>query len=762
MIVPRTRGARGADKRLAILWKFLLAYLVILLTPLIVGGVFYGLQIRNIEADIRATNTDNLALNKAVVESAIRDISTMITAIRAENGLNDLLFLKGPVTPPMMLEIGRARLNSLLTAAENPYLIDIVVYLREIDTILTTRDVFFSPELFYQSYLREVGVPYDKWKADLAGTRYVHRTASFKRIVYRGALHDVIEIRASLPFTPRIKGRGVLAAYIDRNAIETLMRERLLPGKGCAYIDMEDGRSFVDISYRDDGSVPRFEIPEEPSGILFRTVDDEDYAVSYIRSEYNGWLYVSAVPKALFLRQSKRIETIFVALALLIVVVGIPIAVFTAYRFSKPLIRVSEILKDGVVLSESNRENSLGFISDSVSELIKRNSSLKVLLEEQRPYVKQVVIDRLFRGDFVSEEEITAFLDHFEVDIRGGCYGVACVLIDGYYDEVDSEILKEFIIKNTLIRKQLTDVLAERALVHEVSLNRIGVVLVLDRNNGTKSAEEAFDTRMRNVTAHLSALRDVRCMVAVGAIVTSLLDVPPALDAAIRRLDSAPAIPGGNGSAKPSELYYYPPEIELRIIAFTTTGRADELLPLIETIRRENFSGRCLTVRMLKTLAKEIEGTRLKIHNRLVQTPQRRRVAGGASHASLREEIDAQLNGFVEIAKSIGRNGGRSHRFKKPIADYVQTHYMDPGMSLKHLALEFKLSEVYLSKLWRELFGTNFFSYIEELRMDRASTLLRSGKLTVDEIAHTVGYHSAHAFRRAFKRARGVSPSYYR
>jgi two-component system, response regulator YesN len=771
---------RKQEKQFAILWKFLVVYFVLLFIPLLIAGLLYQFQIGEIEANIRDTNFANLALNKDVVEAATRDITTTIAAIRSESRLNELLQLKGPLNPQLMLKIGRSHLESLLVSADNPYLVDIVVYLKDIETILTTRDVFFSTSLFYRSFFSEADTPYDDWHAELSYPQYVRRSPTFKRISYYGESYDVIELQEPLPVTPRLLSRGTLIAYVNRDAVESLMRKRLLHGEGYAYIEMDDGRRFAEVSSQDEGIIPQFALPDEPSGIMFLDHENSTYAVTYIRSDYNNWLYVAAVPKSVFLEQSERIESIFLLLAILVVAIGIPVAVVAAYRFSKPLMHVSEILKDGVLLLDAQNKGGLQFISESVSELLRRNSSLKDMLEEQKPYVKQVVIDRLFRGDFVSQEEIHAFLDHFEVDIRGSFYGVACVYIDGYYDEVDAEILKEFIVKNTLIRKQLTDVLADRALVHEISLNRIGVVLVLEHSSGDETLDDYFTNRIRDMNAHLASFRDVQCHVAEGGIVQTLLDVPDALETANRRLNESSFEIGANGANGSNghnghngngahELYYYPPELELRIITLTTNGRVDELTDVTDTIRLENFENRTLTVRMMKTFAKEIEGTRLKINNRMARAPIPVAQSTQAAHPtyrvgqlSLRDEIESQLTGFVDLAIEIATRGNHTHRFKKPIADYISEHYMDNEMSLKRLALEFKLSEVYLSKLWRELFGTNFFAYIEDLRMNQACKLLQSGKMTIDQVALTIGYNSAHAFRRAFKRSIGVSPSNYR
>ncbi|MEH2464038.1 helix-turn-helix transcriptional regulator [Nostoc sp.] len=59
----------------------------------------------------------------------------------------------------------------------------------------------------------------------------------------------------------------------------------------------------------------------------------------------------------------------------------------------------------------------------------------------------------------------------------------------------------------------------------------------------------------------------------------------------------------------------------------------------------------------------------------------------------------------------------------------------------------------------RELFGTTVFGYLTNKRMHRAEQLLRSGKLTVTQVANFVGYAQQGHFAIAFKRKFGIMPS---
>jgi AraC-like DNA-binding protein len=90
---------------------------------------------------------------------------------------------------------------------------------------------------------------------------------------------------------------------------------------------------------------------------------------------------------------------------------------------------------------------------------------------------------------------------------------------------------------------------------------------------------------------------------------------------------------------------------------------------------------------------------------------------------------------------------------------FVDDNYTNPDMGLKLVAGEFGLTEEYVSTLFRSAAGKGFGDYLEGRRMGDARRRLATGRPSIQVVAEAVGYRSAHAFRRAFKRHFGYSPS---
>ena len=83
-------------------------------------------------------------------------------------------------------------------------------------------------------------------------------------------------------------------------------------------------------------------------------------------------------------------------------------------------------------------------------------------------------------------------------------------------------------------------------------------------------------------------------------------------------------------------------------------------------------------------------------------------------------------------------------------------------MTLDDLAERLHLSPSYTSRLFKEVMGRSFATYVSDLRMERAlALLLETESMTVEELARHVGYSDPAYFSRLFKERTGLSPRDY-
>lgn len=104
---------------------------------------------------------------------------------------------------------------------------------------------------------------------------------------------------------------------------------------------------------------------------------------------------------------------------------------------------------------------------------------------------------------------------------------------------------------------------------------------------------------------------------------------------------------------------------------------------------------------------------------------------------------------------------GKKYRALRRVTEYVNDNYCD-NISLDAIAAETGLSRYYISHLFKELLNTTFVNYLNELRLNRAATLLTTTEIPVIEIAGLSGFNNISNFNRSFKMYFDTTPSKYR
>ena len=82
--------------------------------------------------------------------------------------------------------------------------------------------------------------------------------------------------------------------------------------------------------------------------------------------------------------------------------------------------------------------------------------------------------------------------------------------------------------------------------------------------------------------------------------------------------------------------------------------------------------------------------------------------------------------------------------------------------TLTAIAGHFQVSKTYVSRLFRTYLSATVTEYVNELRLQYASELLRLSSMNVSQIAAGVGFGNVYYFSRLFSRRFGISPTAYR
>lgn len=92
---------------------------------------------------------------------------------------------------------------------------------------------------------------------------------------------------------------------------------------------------------------------------------------------------------------------------------------------------------------------------------------------------------------------------------------------------------------------------------------------------------------------------------------------------------------------------------------------------------------------------------------------------------------------------------------------YTKENYQDE-LTLKKVGELFNYNSAYLGKKFRKETGENYLSFLDQVRMEKASDILAHSNFMVYEVAEMVGYNNSDYFYKKFKQHFKVSPNEFR
>jgi AraC-like DNA-binding protein/ligand-binding sensor protein len=127
------------------------------------------------------------------------------------------------------------------------------------------------------------------------------------------------------------------------------------------------------------------------------------------------------------------------------------------------------------------------------------------------------------------------------------------------------------------------------------------------------------------------------------------------------------------------------------------------------------------------------------------------------------EELTDVLHSIVErMAGQIFSFQGIRHASALRKAErYIWEHYTHK-VSLQEIAEASGLSAPYFSTIFKEEMGENLSSYLNRIRVEKASRMLTETDLSLSEVAGACGFEDQSWFSKTFKHYTGVSPGKYR
>lgn len=756
-------------KSMKLLRSYFLTYAAVLLIPVIAACISQLMAMQSIRVDIESDNQVLLQQAGSILDLQMKELNDIGTQMANNTILSSLRSVENPLDYPNINAYFRMQDALPSHRTMTSFLYDYFLFFNKGQLALNDRHVYSYDDL-YSLYMHSPGQSLEAWKQEIE-TVPVSGSCRLRhvRLLEEEPSREATLIAISFPFLPYSSKDGQIVLYVDQQMFLDLLQAFQLQDHEIAYIESPDGVILASLA-SDDSSADALKssLAAQPLNVnLLRTrIDQKDILASRFHSDQTGFNIVIGRSTS---RVYARLTTIqyLVGLAL---VFALLLGILFSYMFSRQNSRYLGRLVDDTQLPQLNQMSySRAFqrLRQTFEDIQIANDSMEKALTNQQAYLKKSFLSQLLNGDFSDEEKALAIarnipsfhpnapmrvlLLHFSSD--SGLSGDAAEL--------------QLSVNCTAVIRLSIDSLEPDALRTSRSDSDYVILLCGDQ------LSERIDRLVGLIRSNLP--EDINsCLFAyAGEPVDRLLDVVRSWESACSMIyiqSSPDEVPvqyfreSGNARFE----VFYPQDLQKRLINCVMNDDIPGMEEILNLLKEKNTQGTDMPAYIAHLLVNSLISTLLQI-NTLADLPQEyserilsrlMEIMAMPGHAQL-EQVHQLYGSLCESIRQNKSDLGKSQAMDE-ITDYIQNHYMDPDISLTSVADLFHVSESYLSFTFKAQKGINFFTYLEDLRIAHAKSLLRQTNLKISEIAEQSGYASANSFCRAFKRKTGISASSYR
>lgn len=753
--------------------RFMVSYLIILMIPQIAGYASYRASIEAARTSSIENSLKSLNLGKEIIERNLMQVEDFTRQLAINQELYRLIADPKPLDANNVYGLGRMQRSLSIYSSTNDYLSHFFIYIPNYNVIITPTTVYYRPEHYYATNALE-GMTFEEWKESILKKPHLNEIIplrNYKQEIRSNLLVDApaITFLQSIPLNSFNKPQATIGVMIDENKMASLTQHIVEQYGGWTLVTDANGNIIFS---RGMNTSEAKQLKDRPAAKdrEVQPMGDGRLLIS-IRSEQNGWNYMAGIPERALMIKADQIKQVTFTFTLATLGFGLIIGLLLAYRNSAPIQRLLFVFRDQNIGLPGKISNEYDFLASNITSLITNNHLLKNALNEQLPMLRDGFIKRLLTGEFYTTRELEAISSQTDISLQTSRGVVGILRVDGYGSPDSEEIIQELSVARLIVREALTT-WNEDVLITEWGTDQIAFVLPL--------RDEALDQTLLTCEAQLMKLMDsvyqdyrVSTTIGMGSSYDVWNDVGRSFNEARQALEYAIHIGADQlvkfeNAVKETELYYYPMESEQRLINTLKAGEMEESKRNLDQLFSRNFAEQELSYDMTQQFIMELRGTFLKLGPKIMLDEAlleefKNRIAGiqvTDSVAVLRDKFHQLAE---EVCQNVQRKKSNMHaEIVNETMAYIQKHYADANLTVYRIAEQMGKPEKYISQLFKEHTGENLSDYVEVVRISKAAELLLESQQTIDEIAQTTGYNSAHSFRRAFKRVRGILPSAFR
>lgn len=444
----------------------------------------------------------------------------------------------------------------------------------------------------------------------------------------------------------------------------------------------------------------------------------------------------------------------------------------------RPLINLANELKSKFFLeNKDSRKYDVSAIQDNINQLFNENSLLSIKLNATIPVSREKFLHNLLSKNADTQvllENIGAQMEYYGCCFPLDMYFIAVIEINTVRNLAEKYSVNDIM----LFRKSIIGIIdkfldeGRRGFVLEDQEDRVVLAYHADREEETE-----FLKVLQSIVDQINKVVGITVSIGTGGFASNLISICHSMDEALQSLkykisyDRNEIIVFNSIDVKEGlieSIYMENRDKLLNYLKIADKVKANNILDNMmdfilankKMISYKEAIEICICIlNDIHSLLSEMGGNSREILNLSsgIYSELILKFTRNDIEELYRELIFRSANFFASKIVTIDNKS----RIVTEVCKYIEENY-SRDFGLEEIADRVSLNPVYLSKIFKEIKGINFSSFVEKTRMDKAIQMLMSTDIKINKISTEVGYRNCNYFARVFKKYTGLTPEIYR
>lgn len=591
-----------------------------------------------------------------------------------------------------------------------------------------------------------------------------------------------ISLIKKLP-TSRLQKYGLALANIPACSLQDFINTDTQPLDNIIVLDeyhrilLHPDRSLIGKPVEGSGllDVSMISEPTKSSGQFKTIINKKKYSVTYLRSQLNGWIYLSVTSIESLTKESNKIGAYTLYVCALMLVLSILLAWLGSRRMYTPIERLLNQMGQRKADIRSRHTNEFQIIGEQVHYLFQSKSQLENEVRQYTEQVRTFFLIKAFQGHIKKRElleELEQFGYHTQIE-EWRKMAVITLSID--FPEDSSYEKKDLNLLLFAVHNMIEELVCPEERLTPVIMDHTVVALI----GSTDSDTEAFHRSLYSLTENLQQVINnyLKLQVSIGLSLPFdsfhkiAIAYKEGLEALKHRIKLGKGIIIQYENINSGKHYLnlnYPTHTENDLMDAIKLAEADKAKELLHHLFK------CIFTLELSPQEYQIPLTRL-LNNLLIVMQESGISLNQIYHdnGSIFEELlnlhtmdeiedwfwSIVIHSMITIFNS--RQNAQYHNISEKIIDLVQHDY-DKDLTLEECASRLHYNANYLSSVFRKETQYYFSEYLTMYRFKMAKRWLEDTSMPIKDIAAKLRYNNSQNFIRSFRKLEGMTPGQYR